>query len=395
MDRSTFNDNYNVVIVGAGPAGSSAAIRLARSGRNVLLVDKASFPRHKLCGEFVSPECLDHLEVLGVIPQVDRHGPQPIHKTVFYSSGGRSFSVSSRWLAKNNGDSIGLSRRSLDQILLDRAGECGVDVLTETSVLDLSVMNGQPVHLSLRSSDGVPHGVTASIVIDATGRGRYVAKKFDAATAARKAGQVAFKAHLQGARIEPGACEIFSYPGGYGGCSQVEGGVFNLCFIVDAALVRSVGSDPIKVLEATVLKNRRAAEVLADIAVEGEWISVPIVRYGSMDPAPSPGIIAIGDAAAFIDPFTGSGISMALESSRIACKAIMESEDLDAIANAYRISHAAAFGKRLRTCRALRFLSNSPKIADAMITGFGTSEPLRRFFARLTRSNPLTEASVK
>jgi flavin-dependent dehydrogenase len=143
------------------------------------------------------------------------------------------------------------------------------------------------------------------------------------------------------------------------------------------------------------MKNSRAADVLGDIEVVGEWVSVPIARYGSMDPAPATGIIAIGDAAAFIDPFTGSGISMALESSRISSKAIMESSNLDAIADAYRLAHAAAFGKRLSVCRTLRLLSGLPWIADAMITGFGASEPLRRCFARLTRANPLTEPAVK
>jgi menaquinone-9 beta-reductase len=395
MDKQAVQNQYDIVIVGAGPAGSSAAIRLAHGGRNVLLIDKARFPRHKLCGEFVSPECLDHLKDLGVITQVQQHHPQPIDKTVFYSSGGRSFSVDSRWLAQNKGDSIGLCRQSLDQILLDRAVECGVAVRTETSVLDVAVANGGRVQLGLRSADGSTHETSASIVIDATGRGRYIARKFDKPTKGIKPRQVAFKAHLRETRIEPGACEIFSYPGGYGGCSQVEGGLFNLCFIVDAGLVRSIGSDPMKVLEGSVLKNKQAAQVLADIEVVGDWISVPIARYGSMNPAPATGIIAIGDAAAFIDPFTGSGISMALESSRIACKAIMESRDLDSIADAYRLSHAAAFGKRLRVCRALRFLSGSPKVADAMIAGFSGSEPLRRLFARLTRANPLTEAAVK
>lgn len=389
MDKATFETKYDVVIVGAGPAGSSAAIRLAESRRSVLLIDKARFPRHKLCGEFVSPECLDHLKDLGVMPQATLRLPQQINKTVFYSSGGRSFSVASRWLAQNKGDSIGLSRQSLDQILLDRADESGAAVRTEVSVLDVAQASGRPVQLGLRATDGSTHETSASIVIDASGRGRYVARKFDASAKTLKPGQVAFKAHLRRAEIEPGACEIFSYPGGYGGCSQVEDGLFNLCFIVDAWLVRSIGSDPLKVLEGTVLRNKRAASVLADIEVAGDWISVPITRYGSMDPAPSPGILAIGDAAAFIDPFTGSGISMALESSRIACKAIIELGEPEAIADAYRRSHAATFGKRLRVCRALRLLSSSPKIADVMIAGFGSSEPLRRLFARLTRSTAL------
>ncbi|MEO5860113.1 MAG: NAD(P)/FAD-dependent oxidoreductase [Pyrinomonadaceae bacterium] len=395
MVKATFETNYDVVIVGAGPAGSSAAIRLAALGRRVLLIDKASFPRHKLCGEFVSPECLDHLKDLGVMPQVTGQHPQRIDRTVFYSSRGRSFSVASRWLAQNNGVSIGLSRRSLDQILLDRAVECGVAVRTEVSVLDVEAADGRPATISLRAADGSTHETTTSIVIDATGRGRYVARKFDGLTQSVKPRQVAFKAHLRGAGIEPGTCEIFSYAGGYGGCSQVEDGIFNLCFIVDAGLVRSIGSDPMKVLESTILKNRRAAKVLANIEVVSDWISVPIARYGSMDPAPAEGIIAIGDAAAFIDPFTGSGIAMALQSSRLACEAIIGQTEREVIAEAYRTSHAASFQKRLRVCRALRYLSDSSNVADTMIAALSGSSAISRYLARLTRTSTPPRTSTE
>ena len=391
MDSKIFDSSYDVAIVGAGPAGSSAAIRLANVGRKVLLIDKAHFPRHKLCGEFVSPECLDHLKDLGVFPRIDKASPTKINKTVFYSSGGRSFSIPSRWLARNNADSIGLSRRAFDQILLDRAAECGASVRTEVAVLDVTTGEGQPIQLSLRTIGGSIYEITAPIMIDATGRGRYVARRFDKGTSNTKPRQVAFKVHLRGAAIEHGACEIFSYPGGYGGCSSVEDGLYNLCFVVDSELVRAIGSDPLKVLKETVLKNQRAADVLANIEIEGDWITVPIARYGSLDPAPAPGLLAIGDAAAFIDPFTGSGIAMALQSSGIASDTILKYREPDAIGNAYRRSHAATFQKRLMVCRALRFLSSSPKLADAMIAGLGKSEPFRRLFARLTRGNQLTE----
>jgi geranylgeranyl reductase family protein len=391
MDSKIFDSSYDVAIVGAGPAGSSAAIRLANAGRKVLLIDKAQFPRHKLCGEFVSPECLDHLKDLGVFPRIDKASPTKINKTVFYSSGGRSFSIPSRWLARNNADSIGLSRRALDQILLDRAAECGASVRTEVAVLDVSTGEGQSIQLSLRTIGGSIYEITAPIMIDATGRGRYVARRFDKGTSNTKPRQVAFKVHLRGAAIEHGACEIFSYPGGYGGCSSVEDGLYNLCFVVNSELVRAIGSDPLKVLKETVLKNQRAASVLADIEIEGNWITVPIARYGSLDPAPAPGILAIGDAAAFIDPFTGSGIAMALESSRIASDAILRSKVPETIATEYRRSHTIAFRKRLMVCRGLRLLSSSPKLADVALAVLARSAPLGRYIARLTR----TSTSIK
>lgn len=380
-------------IVGAGPAGSSAAIRLATAGRNVLLIDRARFPRHKLCGEFVSPECLDHLRDLGVMPDVERSFPQRILKTVFYSSGGRSFSVASHWLAKNGNDSIGLSRQSLDQLLLDRASACGVTVLTETSVVDIT--RDHVLRLDLRTVDGSIRSMSSSLLIDATGRGRYVARKFDKPTAATKPTQVAFKAHLRGAVIEPGACEIYGYSGGYGGCSHVEEGFYNLCFVVDAQLVRQIGNNTMEVLSATVMQNKRAANVLSHCEIVGDWISVPIARYGSMDPAPAPGIIAIGDAAAFIDPFTGSGIAMALESSRLAALAILNSQERDLIMETYRRLHAEAFSRRLRLCRNLRYLSSSSVAADAMISLLGTSKIMTRFFARGTRSQGVPDPMLR
>jgi flavin-dependent dehydrogenase len=89
---------YDVVIVGAGPAGSSLAIRLATAGRNVLLVEQKKFPREKLCGEFISPECLEHFGELGVSSVIDHAGPAPLSKTVFYSSTGRPLPILAEWL---------------------------------------------------------------------------------------------------------------------------------------------------------------------------------------------------------------------------------------------------------------------------------------------------------
>lgn len=379
-------EQYDVVIVGAGPAGSSAAIRLANAGRKVLLIDKCAFPRHKLCGEFVSPECLDDLHELGVLPEIEDVGPAAIRTTVFYSRSGRSCAVANKWLAGNEQASIAISRRTLDQILLTRARESGAEVLTNTTLTDVQ-SSARTVTSVFETEDGAKHAVFSSIVIDATGRGRYVARRFDARSTIVKPSQVAFKIHLRGAVVASDTCEIYSFRGGYGGCTKIENELFNLCFIVDASRVRSVGSDLGAILEATVFTNAQAARTLAHIEVEGARLSVPIARYGAMDPTPAPCVLAIGDAAAFIDPFTGSGIAMALDSSRLACESILKGDEPESIAALYRRAHAAAFVPRLRFCRALRYLSSFSWIADAIIVELGTSELLRRSAACLTRSS--------
>src|ERR1044071_574693 len=102
--------NYDVIIAGGGPAGASAAIHLATRGARVLLAEQKKFPREKLCGEFISPECLIHFKELGVDGQMLKAQPSSLRETVFYSKNGRSVAVPSSWF-RANGFAWGLSRK--------------------------------------------------------------------------------------------------------------------------------------------------------------------------------------------------------------------------------------------------------------------------------------------
>src|ERR671918_123710 len=90
-------DNYDVIIAGGGPAGASAPIHLARGGGRGLLIEQKKFPRAKLCGEFISPECQAHFEKLGVAEAMIASGPASLDQTVFYSSKGHHVAVPSKW----------------------------------------------------------------------------------------------------------------------------------------------------------------------------------------------------------------------------------------------------------------------------------------------------------
>ena len=127
---------YDVLIVGGGPAGTSAAIRLARGGARVLLLEKERFPRHKLCGEFISPECAAHFTELGVADDMLAAGGVALRETVFYGRGGRSVKVPSAWFG-GTGAAWGLSRAAMDERLLQRAQEVGVEVWEATAATGL------------------------------------------------------------------------------------------------------------------------------------------------------------------------------------------------------------------------------------------------------------------
>jgi flavin-dependent dehydrogenase len=190
---------------------------------------------------------------------------------------------------------------------------------------------------------------------------------------------------VRGVDIPDDRCEIFSYRGGYGGTSRVEGGSHNICFIVSASDVKARASDPERVLREIVCSNRRAAYVFRKIEFAGEWLAVPIERFGRGTLSPVPGLLTIGDAAAFIDPFTGSGMLLALESARIAAQCISETREVSELAFEYGRRYAAAFEKRLRVSSWLRRASFVPFLAELTILGLGLSDSVRRRLVRATR----------
>jgi flavin-dependent dehydrogenase len=384
------SDRYDIAIVGAGPAGSSAAIRLATAGKRVLLVEKEKFPREKLCGEFISPECFEHFEELGVLDRMQLAGGVRLSETIFYSRGGRGVAVPSSMFGGAYETALGLSRAQMDLQLMERAREAGVEVLEKTVASGLVIGDGRVAGLDVRNAAG-GRVIKTSIVLDATGRSRALARKSDPAQISR-AKFVAFKTHVRNVGIPDDRCEIFSYRGGYGGTSRVEDGLHNVCFIAPAADVKRLGSDATRVFREVVCSNARAAEVFRNIEFAGEWLAVPIERFGRGSLSPVPGLLTIGDAAAFIDPFTGSGMLLAFESARVAAECVMEMTNIERLGAEYERRYGQVFDPRLRVCAWLRRASFVPFLAELTITALGVSSKLKTKLVRATRtanSNPV------
>jgi menaquinone-9 beta-reductase len=449
---------FDAIIIGGGPAGSSAAIHLAARGARVLLAEQKRFPREKLCGEFISPECLGHFARLGVLERMNEAGGSRVAQTIFYAPSGRGLAVPSAWFGGGEGGALGLSRAEMDARLLARARDAGVHVVEDAPLAGVLFEGGRVVGVRLHA--GV-RGVVehrARVTIDATGRQRAVARHaarglkaeadgrehavapcgraavsgeseassterdFEAKSGGRgvelksfergegkraRASLVAFKAHLEGARGEARTCEIYFYPGGYGGLSPVEGGASNLCFIARARDVRECGSDAERVMREVLMRNRRAARTLAAARARTRWLAVSIESFGRHAPVPAAGLLAVGDAAAFIDPFTGSGMLMALESGELAARAVARwlartvgdspagpaRDSFDSLARDYRAAYAERFDARLRLCSALRRAAFAPpQLAEVAVLALGASERLRRRLARATRRSATADA---
>ena len=293
----------------------------------------------------------------------------------------------SEWFGQS-ANALGLSRAKMDHALLKRAHRLGVETFEGHNAHGLIRDSETVAGIRVRSSDGTTDEFRAPLTIDATGRSRVLVRHLENERRT-KADFVAFKTHFTGANIPEGDCEIYAYRGGYGGCSRVESGRHNLCFIVSAKLAKQYAGDAESIMRNVLFTNERAKNALTNATVAEPWLAVAIENYGRFNLAPAEGLIAVGDAAAFIDPFTGSGMLLALECSRIAAAAIEgnKGESFSKIVEAYSREHSNAFDKRLRVSGLLRNMAFVPFLAESTIKLLSLSERLTRRIARSTRSS--------
>jgi len=347
-----------------------------------------------VCGEFISPECLSHFREFGVLEDLSSTGVE-LRRTVFYSRKSASVAVPSEWFGQG-ANGIGVGRDKIDFALLERARDLGVEIFEEHNAVGLVREDAAVCGFRSKDADGIMNEFRAPLTIDATGRTRVLVRHLENERRT-KADFVAFKTHLTGVNIPTGDCEIYAYRGGYGGCSGVENGRHNLCFIVSAKLAKQYSGDAESIMRNVLFANHRAKGALQNAVASEPWLAVAIENYGRFNLAPADGLIAVGDAAAFIDPFTGSGMLLALECSRIAAAAIETNngQSFAGLADAYSREHSRSFDKRLRVSSLLRNIAFVPFLAESTIKLLSLSTALTRRIARSTRQSirkqPLTD----
>jgi len=401
---------YDVIIIGAGPAGSTVSTLLARAGLRALLLEKSRFPREKLCGEFITPECMNVFDRLGVRERIYDAGASIIKQWMLFAPDGRGVNVPMKWIADGRQHAIGISRARMDSILLERAREAGVDIREGFHVSPrLDRENG--LSLIEGKADGeTVERFSAPIVIDASGRnGAFsnptaLAALASLASPAAPAAQPASlfegsrlfgcKVHLRAVDGMRELGELFFFRDGYGGMCDVENGRTNLCFITTEATLREAKGDRERLLELTMRSNPAARRRLRNAVIDGEWLGTGPITYGRR--RPTPGVISIGDAGAFIDPFTGSGILLALSSGELAAEAISQAfsegvSDVGVIAKRYDRLHHAKFSWRFRACAVLRAVAFSPTARNALVTAMTRWRPLTKLIAQSTRSQNYIE----
>jgi len=366
------SDVFDTAVVGAGLAGSCAAILLAQSGARVLLLDGATPGRHKVCGEFLSPESRVQLARVGVLDELRRAGAKDVATARVSTSTrhGRSVALPGKGLA--------VSRATLDAILWRRAREVGVETRGQTRVSNIE----QSDEFNLQTNGG---DFSARFVVSATGRGAKSGRDHDE-LAPPKQRFVGLKTHLRGVGLERGEVAMFPFAGGYCGLVEVEDGSVNACLL--APYARLKGNSPAALWKEIRAENRQLGEVTRGAELEFDWLATGNVSFEHFAPTQN-GMLRVGDAAGYIHPLSGDGMAMAMRSGELAARSIQEALKWNyssgEAAHFYGVMWEREFGRRLKWARALQPLFTHSLLSNAALRFFDALPALARLVARRTR----------
>lgn len=353
----------DVTIVGAGPAGAVAAIVLARQGLRVRLVERARFPRPKLCGDTLNPGAMAHLAAVLDPGPLERDGT-PLEGMRLSGPGG--VVVEGRYPAGRRG--LAVTRARLDAWLVDQAVAAGATLDDRVAVRGPHRPDGGVEGIVVATAGG-DRVHPSRLVIAADGRASRLARACRLAWTPPRPRRWAFGVYAEGvAGMHPALGEMHVRAGGYLGLAPVAGGLTNVCLVVSRDAATGVVADPWRGILAVAAADPNLAARLADAR--------PVGRPAALGPmaadaagAGAPGLLLAGDAAGFVDPMTGDGLRLAIEGARLAAEvaaAVLSGRLAPAAAPAVLARRRRdAFRGKWRFNRGVRTLVETPSLVRA------------------------------
>lgn len=360
----------DVIVVGGGPAGASTAWFLAQAGVDVLVVDRAHFPRDKTCSEYMSPEASRILSAMGALGLVEQAGAAQLFGMTIISPGGtraRGDFAGSHGFRGFRDHGLALRRTILDEILLRRAAAGGARVMEGCKVTDVTrAESGAVTGVRVKENGKDGRDLKCRLVIGADGLRSVVGRRLGLIRSSAWPRRIALVSHFRGIEGMADTGEIFLDAAGYSGFASVGGGITNVAVVVPVSRSTEISGDRTAFFDEWFasrpsLAHRFAnAERVTPVRATGPFAS-------SAKTAWVPGAALVGDAADFYDPITGEGVFVALRGGELLAEHAQE-ELRGSVGNsglkAYESARRRAFSGKWKVEKLLGFSLASPTLMN-------------------------------
>jgi flavin-dependent dehydrogenase len=335
-----------IIVIGGGLAGLISSILLARKNRNVILLEKKTYPFHRVCGEYISNEVLDFLKREKLYPEFI--GLPEITRFEFSDTNGKTVKIS---LGLGG---FGISRFVLDEWLVKQAVESGVEVRAGIQVNSVDYYE-KAGKFEMRLSD---HSILeADYVIGAFGKRSKLDKVMNRSFIQKRSPYIGVKYHVNG-DFDHDTVALHNFNGGYCGLNAIEGGKFNLCYLGSRDQLRQFGS--VEEMERQVLWGN---PILKKIFQESEFLFekpevINEINFEPKEPVENH-ILMAGDAAGLITPLCGNGMAMAIHSGKLAAESLLTGGSREEVESIYTKTWTGEFRQRLWVGRNVQRLFGS------------------------------------
>lgn len=378
--------HVDVLIAGGGPAGAATAIALRQRGIDCLLVDRAAFPRDKVCGDVLLPEARAGLRALNL-------DLSSLQQRTYACTGVRYAGAKGPQVSGDFRTQAGpqpwwmIRRRDFDDWLLAQACRAGADVVEKTAVAGVIRENGVTTGVTLRSADGRTRTIKTRVVVGADGASSVVAREVGAFSRPPEHTCLAARAYVRGIRLPAPYLEVFTTPRVLPGCAwivPIGPDEANVGIGMVQATAQRLGCTPQAMMDALISESPLLSERLQGcdpLRLDG-WV-LPAATEGRR--LAGMGWVLVGDAGAMVDPFTGHGIQNAIVAGAMAATAIgdaISTGDLGRLA-AYETQCRQAFAPEVDRGWMLQQLHARPRLVDAAIRTCASHPGLRGLFLSL------------